>query len=132
MKPANCLKHTDCVRACVASILEMETENVPHWFEGWDETNGEELNRSMQEWFAARGEIAAVIGLPGSWHLDEVFNYMRHRYSDKHYMLWCNSNGDHAVVGCNDEIVHNPAWFRSPIDGPHSQGMWIVWIIATL
>lgn len=129
MRPANCLRNDDCVRACVASILELETEDLPNWFDDVDGDHAEQ-QRNMQEWLASRGYIAAIIGLPGSWHYDEMFNYMRHRYSDKYYMLWCNSNGDHAVVCQNDAVVHNPAWYKSPIDGPHSSGHWIIWIIA--
>lgn len=131
MKPAICIKNNDCVRACVASILEMEPEEVPHWFADVSD-NGTQAIRDMQEWLAERGMVAACIGLPGDWHLDAVGNHMRLNYSERYYMLWCDSGGDHAVVGLNNEIVWNPAMYRCGIDGPHSMGVWIVWIIAKL
>ncbi|QWY83126.1 hypothetical protein [Rhizobium phage RHph_X2_24] len=135
MKPEMCRvkdnppqSYGDCVRACVASILEMSAETVPHFFE-----NPEIGQMEMQEWLAIRGQIAATIALPGDWSFDEVGHHMTGYYPNVHYMLWCSSGGgDHAVIGCNDEIAHDPAWYRRAIDGPHSAGFWIVWIIAKL
>lgn len=122
-------QYADCVRACVASILDLPAVNVPHWF---DDPENEDGQLKMQLWLAKRGQAAAVIGLPGENVLPIVLAFMRDNYPDKHYMLWCNSGGDHAVIGCNDKIVHNPAWVASSINGPHSCGLWIIWIICNL
>lgn len=128
MKPVTCDTNNDCVRACIASMLEMETHQLPNFFDQPDIGQFE-----MQAWLATRGLIAAIIALPGEWSFAALGDFMRERYRDKHYMLWCKSgDGDHAVIGLDREIVHNPAWYRCPIDGPHSSGVWLVWFIAKL
>jgi hypothetical protein len=124
-------QYADCVRACVASILDRPAVNVPHWFEN-PERDGENCQLNMQLWLAEQGKIAAMIGIPGNTPFPLLLAFMRDNYPDCYYMLWCNSGGDHAIVGQNDKIVHNPAWIKSPVDGPHSSGFWIVWIICTL
>lgn len=132
MIPETCLTREDCVRACIASILEMSARDVPHFFEAFNGENADELNRNMQEWLARRGYVAAMIGLPGDWSLRRLLEYTEVTYPNVHFMLWCDSGGDHAVIGCGSEIVHNPAWYKVAIDGPHSSGFWIVWLIARI
>jgi len=121
MKPVTCLTNNDCVRACLASIFELDPETVPHFFDGV--RDNEDANRAMQEWLASRGRIAACLGLPGDWSLDIMLDYMQYTYEGHHYMLWCDSGGDHAVIGLDNKIVHNPAWYKVAIDGPHSMGL---------
>lgn len=124
-------KYGDCVRACLASMLELESSQVPHFFATY--TDGVKENRDMQIWFAERGQILAFLGLPGSWSKEEFFDYMADTYKDREYMLWADfGSGDHAVVCKGGEIIHNPAWYRTPIEGPHSTGMWIAILIAKL
>lgn len=126
MKPAICNERNDCVRACIASLLEMETEQLPNFF-----AQPEIGQYEMQRWLALRGLIAAVIALPGEWSFDTMGEFMRTHYADTHYMLWCKSgDDDHSVICINARMVHNPAWYKCGIDGPHSSGVWIVWIIA--
>jgi hypothetical protein len=120
----------DCVRACIASMLELTSAEVPHFFETGD---GEYCNTFMQQWLAERGLIAAFIGLPGKMSREEMFYHMISTYHDRYYMLWADfGSGDHAVVCRNDEIEHNPAWYRTPMEGPHSSGMWITILLAKL
>jgi hypothetical protein len=130
MIPVVCLTKDDCVRACIASILEIDAADVPHFY---DQEDTVACQLRMQEWLRERGLIIAIVPLPGSMTQDEMFQYMSDNYTFHYFMLWCNSgDGDHAVVGINDKMAHNPAWYRSPIDGPHSSGFWIVWIIVKL
>lgn len=118
----------DCVRACIASILELGASDVPHFFEQPDASHLE-----MQLWLRARGEIVAMVPVPGDLTLQGLTEFMAVTYPNQCYMLWCTSaGGDHAIVADATGIVHNPAWFKSPIDGPHSSGFWLVWIIAKL
>lgn len=136
MIPAMCLTNDDCVRACIASLLELDTEAVPHWYADiphGDEFASNDANNAMQDWLAKRGYIIAIRGYFGSQTLEDVQRSLVETYGpQQHYMLWCDSGGDHAVIGCGNKIAWNPAWYKSPIDGPHSCGMWLVWIIAKL
>ena len=123
----------DCVRACLASMLELPSRDVPHFFEKATTPQGvEQANIEMQRWFAKRGQILAPVGLPGAWSKEEFFAFMTEAYPDHYYMLWANFGGDHAAVCRNGEIAHNPAWYRTPIEGPHSSNMWIAFLIVGL
>jgi hypothetical protein len=120
----------DCVRACIASILELPSEDVPHFYNTPDTTR---CQVSMQRWLAKRGLIIATVPLPGDMSKIEMFAYMDEHFNFYHYMLWCSSGGgDHAVCCLNDRVTHNPAWYKCPVDGPHSSNFWIIWIIAKL
>lgn len=137
MKPVICQvkhdppnTHGDCVRACVASILELPAEEVQHFYADGDPFNGQ---FQLQNWLAGRGKTAAIVAMPGHWTLLDVHEHMYEWYRDRDYILWCTSGGgNHAVVGRNMEITHNPAWYRSPIDGPMQEGFWLVMLLADI
>lgn len=134
MTPEICLvKHNppdtygDCVRACVASVLEMPAADVPHFYSDGD---GEAAFDRMRVWLADRGRIPAYFPLHHET-LDGVLWAMK-MYPDVEYLLFCsNGAGDHCVIGRNDEIIHDPAWYKTQIVGPHSSGVWIVIILAS-
>ena len=141
MKPVMCMvkddpengSYGDCVRACLASMLELESSEVPHFFADYSEEDVQRQNREMQEWFAERGLTLAFLGLPGGWSQTRFFEYMRKHYKDREYMLWADfGSGDHAVVCQGGEIVHNPAWYRTGLNCSHSSGYWIAVLIAKL
>lgn len=136
MKPVMCMvkddpangSYGDCVRACVASILELEADEVPHFFESGD---GDIAFAAMRGFLIEHRMIPAYFPIEANRPLEWVLEYMNDKYHHSSYMLFCRSgDADHCVVGYNDKIVHNPAWYKSPIDGPHSEGVWIVIILA--
>lgn len=116
-------RYGDCLRACVASILELDAREVPHFFERGDEAAGNEL---LHTWLSTHGYYPFVAQLPGS--LSDVFDFMR---PNGHYILMGRTDdGPHAVVCCGGAEVHNPHWFGSPLVGPLDNGFWTVLIIA--
>lgn len=137
MKPVNCTvkddpangSYGDCVRACVASILEMESDAVPHFFH---DGNGENGFDRMRVWLADRGRVPAYLPFGPEMSVDAVC-WSLGVYGDISAMLFCSSaGGDHCIVINKDGVQHNPAWYASPIDGPHSQGVWIVILLARI
>lgn len=96
----------DCFRACIASILELPIEDVPHFVaiehDWWGET---------QKWFHARGLSALWMNL--SSELCPLVHW-----ADAHYCILSGKSprGDfkHAVVGQIDpggwgfKVVHDP------------------------
>ena len=137
MTPQICLvKHDpphsygDCFRACVASILDLPTDDVPHFYhDGADGDVGTERVREFLNglgytivWFAFDGEA-----LP----LDEMLNIWGQMNPDvPAILLASNRDSDHAVVMRGDKIVHDPSWIRSSITGPNSNGYWNILVIA--
>lgn len=132
MKPVICqVKHNppesygDCVRACVASVLERD--DVPHFFENGD---GDLAFDLMREYLSRHGLIPAYFPISGEAEFSEVGTHMMEHYRDTTYLMFCsNRDGDHCVVGCNDKMIHDPGWYKTTL-GPHSSGVWIIIILA--
>lgn len=103
-------QHGDCFRACVASVLEMSREQVPHFAQ---ESNGvaSVFWNSAMDWLEALG-----------------WNYV-HSPVDKprdgyHFISGPSPRGGgivHMVVGLNDEIIHDPHPSRDGLAGDRSQ-----------
>lgn len=140
MKPVNCTvkddpangSYGDCVRACVASILEMESDQVPHFYANGPAEDLEAFD-GLRVWLTAHDRIPAYFPINGSKSLDWVIGYVGGAYNNAPFILYCQSGGaDHCIAVDEKGEIHNPAWYKAPIDGPHSSGVWIVIILARI
>lgn len=137
MTPVRCrVKHDppnsygDCVRACVATILDLDAEDVPHFYH--DNPTGEVGMERMREWLRERGLAPFVTGYPPD-PLAEVLGYMNTVNPHVPYMLFGGTgDGDHVVVCIGGKIVHNPAWYGCSIIEPPSIGHWQVVVLVRL
>ncbi len=124
----------DCLRACVASVLDIEPPTrVPHFFvDGCDaETGMERLNFFLKE-HNARTFFAYF---DGTLSLKDVLTTMQNTNPGIHYLLFGKSaTADHVVICLDDMVVHDPAWITSDMQGPGSHGYWtvVVFIIDKL
>jgi len=94
----------DCVRACVASILELDRDLVPHFVRDQNSHWGSALD----DWCDARGiELVHFEG-------QRAFDFP---------MMWTgtsprNSSMRHAVVGFGATLMHDPHPSRAGLVGP--------------
>lgn len=115
--------HGDCLRACVASVLSMEADDVPHFFH--DACDGPTGAERVRVFAAQHGLAPCYVTFPGDVPLPDLLE------------MWGNANGavptilygrtqdeDHCVVMLNGRVEHNPSWSNSPIVGPTSNGFW--------
>ncbi len=137
MTPQICLVQTnekagtfgDCMRACVASLLDLDVNTVPHF--AYDNCDGVELFNRVREFVGPHGYLPFQMIVDGSHDLETVFSYMEKMNTGIHYMLFCQSGGgDHVVICKNDRLVHDPAWIKYEITGPHSNGYWCAMVLA--
>lgn len=135
MTPQHCIvKHDpphsygDCLRACIASILNRDINSVPHFYrDGNDERGKIELH----SWLNENGYRLFYTALGASSSLDDIFLMMSDVNKDIEYLLFCQCTDiDHVVVCQNNKIVHDPAWYRSPISGPTTMGLWVIAVIV--
>ena len=127
MQPRICtVKHNppesygDCIRACIATMIDRD--DVPHVFDGRPPENA---------WAALRAYLKSIKLTLFVTDILEPFEYMAINNPDIPYMLLCQSGGvNHAIVCRGGEVVHNPAWYKQAVSGPHSQGFYIVGIIG--
>lgn len=139
MIPAMCrVKHDpennqygDCVRACIATVLEIDTEAVPHF--AHDDPDGIILAERVREYLAPSHTIYAV-AYPGETAKDELLAYIGEQNPGATYMLIGGTadGGEHMVVCRGDHVAHNPAWYGCSLTRPTDRGWWVVWVVARL
>lgn len=139
MTPVTCrVKHDpengtygDCMRACIATLLDLDAEAVPHFFhDGKDEEGGKRLT----EWLAGQGYYPFRELGPRDMTLEDVLHYQSAVNPHAHYILYgsTGSGGTHVVVCKGGAVVHNPAWYGSHIVGPPVGLDWQIMVLARL
>lgn len=138
MTPVNCrVKHApedgkfgDCLRACIASLLNLQAEDVPHFYE--DNCDGATGQKRVNDFLASRNLAAFCSGYGGELSREEILFAMRELNPNTHYLLFGSlpNGSDHVVVCKGGEVVHNPSWFPEPLVGPNSNGFWVVMVLA--
>lgn len=98
---------SDCLRASLASVLELGAEECPHFMSSPDTARVWPL--ALRDWLRERG-LELHIKSP-SCDLDETLAYMAEHHSDEFYLLAGRSGKDygHVVVGRGGRVVHDPA-----------------------
>ncbi len=97
---------SDCLRASLASVLELPIDEVPHFLGNPDTARNwpEELH-----WWLQRRGLTAYPLAPSS-DLAATLAYMGQHWAGEFYLL-CGRAGEdygHVVVGCGNAIVHDP------------------------
>ncbi len=114
----------DCLRACICSLLHLDPQDVPHFFE-----DGCEFRVAMirlRDWLSSRRLGVFVTFFDASASVEFVFDHMKVENPDQHYLL-CSK--DHVVVCENDKVVHDPAWYRTALETPDE--VWIVMVLTS-
>lgn len=97
----------DCMRAAVASVLELPLSEVPHFMGG---PNGpREWPLALGAWAHGRGLEVLPVAPQGD--LAAVLHHMGEHYPDEFFVLCGRVAGKdygHCVVGKGDAVVHNP------------------------
>lgn len=103
-------KYGDCLRACVATILELPRENVPHFYGGGvDEV---EATKAFNTFLSGRGLTSVHVKQEGLT-VDDIIGLAGDMFVDIHGVAL---NGDHAVVVKNGSIVWNPSAIQTEFE----------------
>lgn len=113
----------DCLRACIASMLDLPTEEVPHFVH--DGCEPEVTFTRVREWLAERKLVPMFSGYPTNETPEDILFFMGTTNPGVHYILF---SANHAVVGCGNEIVHDPAWIKESLAPPSD--MWITMVLT--
>ena len=113
----------DCHRACIASILELGIDDVPHFLHDGDQ---EKAHERINQWFE-ENELRGISIAYDTYPLTAMKNLNPGMY----YILTAMSTNDvgHAVVCLEDQIVHNPAE-GAEIVGPINGFYWIEVLVS--
>lgn len=119
----------DCVRACVATILDLPSEVVPHFYHDGD---GDAGLKRMREWLSERDRALFIAAYAGQYTLYDVLTTIGAQNPDATYMLFgaTASGENHCVVCQGDKVVWNPSWGKTPLVRETDAGVWVVGVIA--
>ena len=121
----------DCLRACVASILDLSCDDVPNFAEA-------DYIESLCLWLGLRGVRFVQVRFEKAEHCSKAW----YGYSDQPVLLWGKSprvgadgkEKGHAVVGramgYGFRIIHDPHPSREGLSGGPYGVMWIDWSAA--
>ena len=121
----------DCLRACVASMMDLPWDQVPHVADNG--RDGDSAMAQLRNWMKYKhGHVPFIVAWPGDIALDDLLEMMRMLNPASTYILFGGTadGGDHCVVCQGGRIVHNPAWTGSWIVGPLSNGTWQALVVG--
>ena len=125
-------QYGDCHRVCVAMVLGVPVDDVPHFYEGGDDECRKLQQTRIDDFLKARGLCEVVIPFQGE--MSEVIAAMQHHSPNAAYILGGTSghplgNG-HSIVCAKGTIWHDPT--GSGITGPMADGFYWVTVFAAL
>lgn len=104
----------NCFSACLASVLELPTEEVPNFFRAQDKSH-EAWWRRVRSWLQSHGFGVICLTVDGD-HPDPL-----HWYHPDAYLIVSGKSErglDHAVVCKGGRMIHDPhpsqAWIERP------------------
>lgn len=132
MKPLKMIAQNDCVRTCIAALLDVShVSEVPNFFEnvtnpedtdGWDRADA---------WLRKNHNLAlfyfgafADAGKP----VQSVLDIMAEMNPGTYYMFAGNNERGqpHCVIALDNMIIHDPAWGSFGIRGPGPYGAYMI------
>lgn len=129
----------DCHRTCIAMILDMDRDEVPHFMDGVppdapaDSPEALAAEQAEREWMAARGLAPIHWGYTGDTPLLEVLAVLGRLVRGSAVILGCTSgNGVNHSVVVYEGAIYNPAGGNGTIAGPMRDGFWVVTAYAHL
>lgn len=122
-------KYGDCLRACIASLLDLEDkpESVPHF--AHDNAHPEIVRQRMDEYLSTYDLCSWWTSYPPDVPREELLSALG---NGVHYMLFGEtaSGGDHVVICKDGAVVHDPAWYPTSLVRGGKHGCWSVVVLA--
>jgi hypothetical protein len=119
-------RYGDCQRTCVAAVLDLPTEAVPHFNDDPTATrdSDEWWEKRQARWLAGRGLAWATVAYSGEVPLDQVLDWTSRANPAVPMILLGTSKlgSNHVVVVLNGAIVCDPS--GNGIVGPSKEGTW--------
>jgi hypothetical protein len=125
----------DCHRTCIAMILDLNRDEVPHFMDGVPKNSpagsleckaAEDAERA---WLAERDLTPVYVAFDGNTSLEQLMQVLQHTAREAAVILGCTSSNDsnHSVVYYKGAI-YNPN--NSMVAGPMRDGYWWITIYA--
>ena len=124
-------RYGDCARTAIACLLDLDPEQVPHWFDGEDEV--ERRAKERRDWLKDRGYGLLIINYFPEETQQEVMDYTANISEDILYLLVGRSSRgecNHTVVCKGSKVIHDPMGFKSNhLSGPAESDHGNYWFV---
>jgi len=125
----------DCHRTCIAMILDMDRDEVPHFMDGVPKNAASDspecVRAELDEraWLATQGLTPVNVAYPGDLSLAQLMELLAFVTREAAVIVGCTSSSgtNHSVVYYQGRIF-NPN--TNTIVGPMKDGMWWITIYA--
>lgn len=125
----------DCHRTCIAMILDMDRDEVPHFMAEVppnapvDDPACVAAEEAERDWLSALGLTPVYVPYDGSASLDHILAILSRTARDAAVILGCtSSNGSNHSVVVYQGRIYNPN--MGTVVGPMADGMWWVTVYA--
>jgi hypothetical protein len=124
----------DCYRTCLANMLGIARDKVPHYVTTMDPKEWEdEVQPKYTEWLSDRGLQELAIPVGGDVSLNHILEWQRTRSAFPATAMLTGTSGtycNHCVLIRDGEIIHDPSLDDSGIIGPCDDDLyWVTWLI---
>lgn len=119
----------DCVRVCIACLLDKNPDDVPHFFH--DGCDGDTAWKRVETYLSTIGYCPVIMPLHGE-SVAHVRSTMAMQNPRALYMLVGTSRGGnpHVIICRGDIVVHDPSWSETGVVGPDAHGIfWIIFLV---
>lgn len=129
--PSNGL-YGDCHRACIASLLDLPLEEVPHF--AHDNPSGEVFWDRQSVFLDSHGLAGVNVAFVEGTTREHLRRYCRTNCPGVYCILGGTSplGVDHSVVACDGDVVHDPSGHppEEAIVGPCGDGVyWLTFFV---
>lgn len=124
----------DCFPTCIACLLNISRDDVPHFFEEWD-GDIEQQMVNVGNWLKSKGVWLLKIPYGGSGDYKAAITAIGNANPDKEYLLSGSSrNGvNHVVICKNGKIIHDTSTDDAWIVGPCDDGCyWVEFLVPII
>ena len=104
----------DCHRCCIASLLNKDYEDVPHFLEECEnKASGEEFQKRVNKYLEQFGLFESVqFFLANENTLSDLLSWHCQKYGDIYYIVGVKGTlWNHSVLGFGDRIIWDPRAF---------------------
>ena len=122
-------QYGDCYRTAIACLLDMEPEEVPHFY-GKDMKEQDIL---ASEWLLSQGYNIFTISFSGELTLDDLLYSVAFNNPNIYYLVTAASSvTNHVFIAFNDKIVHDPSGRNETPSGPCDDNYYWIQVLVPL
>ena len=123
-------QYGDCTRTCVAALLNLDADKVPHFGEGG--VSGDVFWERVDTYLSTHG--LSAISIPFSMDVGDLLQVLKSQAPNFYCLLGVGSpNADHSIIVVGDQLVCDPAGYDdlSRFKRDSENVVWVTFIVPS-